>query len=688
MDTIRIPVSLKVILPLIFGILCTHFGCTFFSFWFLWIFLFLSVLSISIRKKNAILSQILFTFFITGFFFILGSYLKYNTDTTKKENHFSKLLNDKNNLALVQLSETPAENERWYKSEANVLQINDSSCIGKIQVYLEKDSSKNKPEYGDQILISSYIISVQEPANPSEFNYKNYLALHDIHHQSFVRKNEWIKTGSESHLIFSSINSIKEKCKKIISESPMSEKNIAVAHALILGDKNMLSDELMLSYASTGALHVLAVSGLHVGIILLMLTALFNPVKRIKNGKIIFLLLILSGIWFYAFLTGLSPSVFRAAIMFSFVAIGNYFERDTSIYQSLLVSAILLLLLDPNILFQIGFLLSYAAVFGIVFFYPLIYTKIHFKHKFFDKTWQILSVSIAAQLSTLPISLYFFHQFPNYFLITNLIVIPLSFIVLFVGIASIFLNFIPILSTILFYMLDLSLSLLNGGVEFIESLPFAVSYGWRMTWFQVILLYTFILGVTIALINRSKFYFVFSIVSITIFVLINLREKIERNSKNEITFYSVKENIVVDIFSGENFESISSENIDTSKMRFHVYPHRTELTGFYETDKNTILSETKRLFEFEKKKILFADQIIFDSLYHNDLPICDAYYLYDINFLSKNVLDKLDSLKAFLILGDNIKFATKKIISSNYRQTHFWDLKKNGALVVKYRIEE
>ena len=207
-------------------------------------------------------------------------------------------------------------------------------------------------------------------------------------------------------------------------------KQLKVASALLLGYRENLDKELVKSYASAGAMHVLAVSGLHVGILYLLLTRIFSflkKVKKVKNGKFILTILIVSFLWFYAIMTGLSASVMRATTMFSFIVIGNeLLNRKTSIYNTLAVSAIILMIINPFIVYQVGFQLSYVAVVGIVYLQPKLNRLFYSRYKLVRGVWAITCVSLAAQIATFPLSLHYFHQFSTYFFISNLIVIPAS----------------------------------------------------------------------------------------------------------------------------------------------------------------------------------------------------------------------------------------------------------------------
>lgn len=157
--------------------------------------------------------------------------------------------------------------------------------------------------------------------------------------------------------------------------------------------------------------------------------------SRTQVLRIIKLLILLLCLWSYAFITSLSPSVMRAVTMFSFIAIANVMQRQTNIYNTLAASAFLLLILEPNMVFEVGFQLSYLAVLGIVSIYPIVYPLFVFKSKWTDTLWQLNCVSIAALIATFPLGIFYFHQFPNYFLVANILVLPLIPFIIYFGLS-------------------------------------------------------------------------------------------------------------------------------------------------------------------------------------------------------------------------------------------------------------
>lgn len=684
MKRIKYPVALKILLPLVSGIILSHyFGFDIGSCWLLILFACLTT-SVFLRFKNNDLSQLIFGFFLFLFFLSLGIYRTNHSDSSKNQSYFAHQIQaDSLTYLHLTLREYPSSGEKWIKCEASVNALNERSTTGSILVFLERDSISEKLIYGDQIYASGFIAAINPPMNPNEFDYQSYMKLHDIHHQIFIRTDHWRRAGNDANPIFENIYSLRNYCAAAFEKSGMNSENIAVAKALVLGDKALISDELMLSYASTGALHVLAVSGLHVGIIMLILSFILKPLKRIKKAKFLFLIFALSGIWFYAILTGLTPSVLRAAVMFSFVLIGSEMQRDTSIYQSLMISATVLLLFDPNILFQLGFLLSYFAVIGIVFFHPKIYALLFFKNKIADKIWQVSSVSMAAQLATFPLGIYCFQQFPNYFLVANLIVIPLSFLILILGIVALIVNSVPILNVIIFFLLDWLIFLLNHGVRFVENLPFAVLDSILITWYDAIFLYLFIIFITYWILTRSKVTLQLSLLFLTAFFVSDLVDTIQKTETNQVVFYQVKNEIVTDVFTGRDFRTITTlENQHSNKdIDFHVNPNRIRLADTKEPAEYYTLGAMQNVFSFENKTIHFANQTNLESIY---FPKTDALYLYDCKFISGDLISQLIRQKTFLILGHGCTSRIKKHLTNTVSHDRIYDITSSGALIIRF----
>jgi competence protein ComEC len=683
----KLPVVFKLLLPLIAGILAGFFLHLQVPFWLvsgLAVLLLLPVFP-PIHKWALARQSVAVT--ALPFFFTLGIFLEDHADSRKSSFHYSHLSDyDTLNYYHLRVEQPPVLKDNWVKCEVRVTGTHHHPSTGKALVYISRDSAAAQLRYGDLLYASADFFDIRDPANPYEFNYKAYQQIHDIHQQAFVRSGNWKKAGNDANPFLEFIYNTRNRCNRLIENSGMSPENAGVAKALIIGDKEWIEDELMLSYAASGALHVLAVSGLHVGIVMLILSFIFSPVKRLKKGKMIFLLIALSGIWFYSIITGLSPSILRAAVMFSFVIIGSEMQRDNSIYQSLLVSALVLILLDPHIIFKIGFLLSYLAVFGIVFLHPKIFALLHFKNFILHKTWEITSVSIAAQIVTFPLGIYCFQQFPNFFLLANLVVIPLSFFILVVGLAYLIMSAIPLIGEALLWMLDLSITVLNVSVRWVEELPGSVLYGITIQWYDVLLLYGFIFAATYAFLRRSKQLLLLCGSLIFATVLLNLIEKYEGHDQNQVVFYAVKNELAVDIFYGQEMESVMSPGLlqDERSKRFHIYPNRYAITGSSEPKRQTALGTGNNLLTLEGKQLLFATQDHLDSTYREAFPVTDFLYLHRVNFLNSSIVSAMKDRGTKIILGFGVPRRLKNYLTSQLGFGRLYDLAAYGALVARF----
>ena len=303
-------------------------------------------------------------------------------------------------------------------------------------------------------------------------------------------------------------------------------------------------------YSSSGAMHVLAVSGLHVGIIYLLLNSLFLFFEKFKYGKYLKAVFLILSLWAYALLTGLSPSVLRAATMFSFIIIGSALKRQTNIYNTLAASAFVLLLYNPYILLQVGFQLSYAAVLGIVYLQPKLYKLIYTKHWLLDKIWAITTVSIAAQLATFPLDIYYFHQFPNYFLLSNLFVIPLATFIIGGGVLLFVTSVIPFFPGSLAWVVNKILMLLNFSVQWVENLPYSLSLGISITVLETIIVYTIIILFFSSIIKWKPRLLQLSLALVIFFMILQIKEQYRTGKQQYFIVYDVPKERAIDFVDG------------------------------------------------------------------------------------------------------------------------------------------
>ena len=375
--------------------------------------------------------------------FLLGFSTAYLSKPENQPKHFlNQNIEETDSFFLLgKISEElkPTTYSKKFIVEARQLISHDSEngIQGKILLNINHDSLST-PEInpGTLILIPWNPETINAPLNPFQFSYQDYMRHLQVERQLKIDISELKINGNESD-IRSMAWKTREEIISNLRDLDFGKNELAVFQALILGQRRDVSDKLYKDYAAAGAIHILAISGLHIGILLLLLNFLFKPIENIKYGKFIKALLIILLLWSFAFLTGLSASVVRAVCMFSFLAIGLQLKRKTSSLNSLFLSLFFLLLINPYYIFQVGFQLSYLAVFSIIIFQPIIYRLFSPGFKLIDYFWKLTSVSLAAQIGVIPLSIYYFHQFPGLFLITNLVVLPFLGLILIFGIAVI-----------------------------------------------------------------------------------------------------------------------------------------------------------------------------------------------------------------------------------------------------------
>ncbi len=357
----------------------------------------------------------------------------------------------------------------------------------KILIYLPKSPAVKSAKPGDILSMNGLPELIENDGNPYEFNYRRYLNDRGIGHRIFLREGQYdllkgcsLMNISRNALVF------REKLIEILYRSGIQEDRVPLISSISFGARDEVDKETVQSFTNTGVIHVLAVSGMNVGLIFIILDFFLRFMKRWKLGFLFHTSAVLIGIWSYALVTGMSASILRAAVMFTFVVIGNAFRRNANIFNSLAVSAFFLVLWDPAIMRDIGFQLSYAAVLAIVVIQPLLYKRLYFKSRFLDKIWLLLSVTFAAQIGTLPFTLQYFHQFPVYFWLANLAVIPLVTCILYLSFVVVFLSLISGFFTSIFaFVLDWSVRLVLISVNIVEALPHAVIKGIYPSYFQV-----------------------------------------------------------------------------------------------------------------------------------------------------------------------------------------------------------
>jgi len=462
-------------------------------------------------------------------FFIFGIALSQFHYPYEQTSYFA-LHSDSSAVAIARIVEPPQEKPKSIKLNVDIEYIESAEkhafTEGMAVLYLEKDSNAQKLEFGDRIIMQNNLQKIKGPQNPDEFDYRNYLYNGGIQYQMYLRKNAWNLLSKASGFNLKSwAFSMRNYLLSQLQAHNVKNAEYSVASAMLLGVRKNLSPELRQAFSSAGAMHILCVSGLHVGIIFMLLNYLLSFLNRTSETKKIKTLIILGSIWLYALITGLSPSVVRAATMFSFISVGQNIGRQVNIYNSLAASAFLLLIFNPYLILDVGFQLSYAAVIAIVSLQKPLQNLWTPPWPWLFKIWQLATVSIAAQIGTAPLALYYFHSFPNYFLLTNLIVIPASFIIFLSGVVTLAFSWSGIFADYLGWLLSKMVAILNWTISGIQGLPFAVSSGIYINSWQLIILICLIILTAIMLIYRKPRLIFVNLILVFAFIGISINQQ-------------------------------------------------------------------------------------------------------------------------------------------------------------------
>jgi competence protein ComEC len=524
--------------------------------------------------------------FVMGLFalsslFFFGIQLVQSKDAWHNPNH---LVHEVDTSAIshyfARVDDLLVEKPNSWKTVVEVLQVykNDTfyARSGKILVYVAK-SADVKPQYGDILMIKGFPAELDGPKNPHEFDFKRFISFQQIHFQHYLAPESFhIMANQASNKPLAYALFLRDHFAALLTSYVSNPTSLQIAKALVLGIKDDLDSETQRAYASAGAMHVLAVSGLHVGIIYGIILFLIGKWKDHQQRRWLFLIISLSVLWFYAMITGLSPSVKRAATMFSFVVVAQVMQRNSNIYNTLAASAFFLLCFNPYLLMSVGFQLSYCAVLGIVYLHPRIYHLWYFNNGFIDKVWSITCVSIAAQFATAPLGLLYFHQFPTYFFVSNLLVIPAAFVILFAGLATLFTSPVPVVASFCGWVLSWLIELVNKGVFFIERLPMSTLEGIFISTPQSWMIYGMLLSL-IALFESRKFGFLYAFIAfLGVYQLETIWRKHTHYDRLQFTVYHVNNHSAWEI-SGFRKHFIRVDEALATKpdmLKFHLFPNQ------------------------------------------------------------------------------------------------------------------
>ncbi|TWO33305.1 ComEC family competence protein [Seonamhaeicola sediminis] len=594
-------------------------------------------------------------------------------------NHYSQhILDSKDTLKLVsfRIREVLKPGTYYDKYVIDILKINDTEVNGKSLLNIEKDSLQSALKVDDIYITKSDFKDLTPPLNPNQFDYKNYLEKKYIYHQLFIKKQSLMMVSANTHTLFGLANNIREYINFHLKPYNFEPDELAIINALFLGQRQDISEEVYSSYTNAGAVHILAVSGLHVGIILLILNFVFKPIEQLKRGYLLKTILLVSILWAFAVIAGLSASVTRAVTMFSIVAVAMNLKRPTNIFNTLAISMFIILLFKPLFIFDVGFQLSYLAVFAIVIIDPLLYKLWKPKNWLLDKYWHTLTVTMAAQFGIIPVSLYYFHQFPGLFFISNLVIIPLLGIILGFGILVLLLAILNVLPQFVASSFGYVIGWMNSVVTWISNqetflikdIPFGV--------LQVVASYILVVSLVRLFIKKNYKALKLFLIAVILFQVSVIYTQYQSPKNQFIVFHKSRHSLIGNIT--KNKITVANDFDSITQLQNKIIKDYT-IGNYIGNIENTAI---ETLYLLNNKKVLVVDSL---GIY-NVKSIKPDYIL--LRQSPKLNLDRLiDSVKPKHIIADGSNY---KSYIENWERTcikrklPFHQTSKKGAFIINY----
>lgn len=540
------------------------------------------------------------------FLFVLLGFTNYSLRLPKaQKNHFTQLsVSLESTLIQLKITETLKPDLFNTKYIAEVIAVNTLKSQGKILLQLQKDSLQAPLSVDDIILFSGSLQPVREPKNPYQFNYAYYMKTVGVYGQLQSNHAGIIVSKKGSTTLVGLSEKIRDHLIAKLKNTPLQTNERSILQALVLGQRRDIDKSLYDDYAAAGAIHILAVSGLHVGILYFILLFLFRPLTYLKYGSMVRSILIVVLLWSFSVVAGVSPSVVRAVTMFSFFTLAMAIKRPTNSFNTLFLSFFLLLLLRPNWLFHVGFQLSYLAVFAILWIQPKLY-KLYRPRFYVDRLfWGIITVTISAQLGIIPLSLYYFHQFPGLFFLTNIVILPVLGILLASGLLLVLLAAFNVLPDFFAEGFNVCLTLLNSFISWVAGQEAFLFQDIPFSRVMVIGSYLFLLSLVLLWKQYQYRRVVYFLTSVLLLLVLLIWEK-EQSRYSEMVVFNKSRNSLIGIKQHTHltiFKTDTASSEISEKYPINRYKTATNVTSVSERILPTY-------FIFQQKSIIVLDSL-------------------------------------------------------------------------------
>lgn len=668
--------AFKITLIFILGILFSHYsGISESTVFKGLIFSTILLILVWVRARYQLFQDVLFGLVSYGVLFVLGAWLYQYQQPVNHDSHYTNTQVATRPFLELKIKSQLKPDLYHDKYIVTINAIDGQPATGDFLLLVVKDSVIDSYTVDEVLLVKTTVEDVPVVKNPYQFDYGAYLKQLGIYHQLKISSSEVLKQTKGTTTLRGIAGSIRNRINAQLKENGFSGNSLTLINALLLGQRQDLSPQIYADFAAAGAVHILAVSGLHVGIVMLFFQFMFKPVERFRYGKTIKVLLVVLCLWGFALIAGLSPSVLRAVLMFSFLTYAMETTRETSTFNTMLASAFVLLVIDPNLLFHIGFQMSYLAVFSIIWINPLLQN--YYRPRFFidRKFWETITVTTSAQIGVAVLSIYYFNHFPGLFFITNIVILPFLGIVLGSGIILIISSQFTSIPKLI---VDGYTSLLEYIISFIRWVANQDAFHFE--------------GLSLSIPEVIFFYLV-----IIAFILV-----FQRRNFSRMVFFLVSVMFLQTVFIYETYQTSSQELVIFHKSRFSIFgiKNGTQLHVHTNLDSSEVFNE--RLLEryITKSNISqVSTGSVYNSFQYKDLRflVIDSLGIYPTTAFGIDVVvlrnsprihleRMLDSIQPERIIADGSNYTSyvnRWRETCNQRKLPFHHTGKEGAVVFK-----
>ncbi|MBV9963126.1 MAG: ComEC family competence protein [Parafilimonas sp.] len=627
-------------------------------------------------------------FLILLLFFSAGMFITWQQNIHNDEHGYSQIYKSTDEV-LITIKEPLVAKTNSYKALAEVTAVNKNhgwtATTGNVLLYFKKENNKPLLKYGSQIISHQILQPIQNSGNPAALNYNRYCLFQNVTAQVFLSSKSYIILPAKNQIAFQQILfNTRDWALNILRQNIHSSKELGIAEALLIGYRNDLDKDLVQAYSNTGVVHIIAISGLHIGVIYSALLLFFSIFKTSKLKRWIEPITILVIIWFFTLIAGAAPSILRATVMFTFILLGKFLGRRGNMYNTLAASAFFLLLFNPFYLWDVGFQLSYMAVLSIILFFKSISNLLYFKNRILRWIWQLSAVSLSAQIFTMPLVIYHFHQLPVMFMFSNLLVVPLSGIILFEELLLFCTAWWHAAATLIGWLTEISLRWMNAFVEHINRFPFAVWDGLHISIVQLIIMLICISCISFWIFRRSNKYLIAALSFAILFFIIRDVDLIHHKLQQKLIVYNVPKLNAMDIIAGSNCIFLGDSVVlqDAFLRNFNLKPARIK-NRVYSANDIVLPDINNYVLKVKNTKILILGKAIHENMSKEKITI-NVLILSDNFNQSPAYINKLFKCD-YIVANSSVPSWKSAKWKKEFEQLHlrFYSVPQDGAFTLK-----